>query len=298
MTETTETTETTESMNASEPTDSTDSTDSTESFVPLDLTGTSVLITGGTKNIGLGITRAFLATGAHVVTCARTAPEEPIRLGDSEAHFIATDVRDAEQCEALVAATVERHGRLDILINNAGGGPPFDSTTASTRLAERIIALNLTAAYFMSVMANRVMREQEDGGLILNVGSIAGREPLPGTAAYAAAKAGLSAMTKAMAFEYGPKVRVNEVVVGLVHTDLSEMHYGGAEALRRISSTIASKRMVTPADIANSLLLFCGPGARHFTGAAIECNGGGTLPAWLIAAAPKVPVYDQKPPSS
>ncbi len=261
---------------------------------PLDLTGKSVIITGGTKNIGLGITRAFLATGANVVICARTAPEEPITVGSNEAHFVATDVRDAAQCEALVAAAVERNGRLDILVNNAGGGPPFDSTTASTRLAERIIALNLTSAYFMSVMANRVMREQEDGGLILNVGSIAGREPLPGTAAYAAAKAGLSAMTKAMAFEYGPAVRVNEVVVGLVNTDLSEMHYGGAESLRRIASTIAAKRMVTPADIANSLLMFCAPGAAHFTGAAIECNGGGTLPAWLVAAAPKVPVYDSK----
>ena len=260
---------------------------------PLDLTGKSVIITGGTKNIGLGITRAFLATGASVVICARRAPEEPIRVGDNEAHLVATDVREAEQCEALVAEAVRRNGRLDILVNNAGGGPPFDSTTASTRLAEKIIALNLTSAYFMSVMANRVMREQEDGGLILMVGSMSSREPLPGTAAYAAAKAGISAMTKAMAFEYGPKVRVNEVVVGLVNTDLSEMHYGGAEALRKIASTIAAKRMVTPADIANSLLMFCSPGGAHFTGAAIECNGGGTLPAWLVAAAPKVPVYEK-----
>jgi len=103
-------------------------------------------------------------------------------------------------------------------------------------------------------------------------------------------------MTTAMAFEYGPKVRVNEVVVGLVNTDLSEMHYGGAEALARIAATIAAKRMVTPEDIANSLLLFCGPGGQHLTGASIECNGGGTLPAWLLTAAPKVPVYDKPTP--
>ena len=189
-----------------------------------DFAGQVVLVTGGSRGIGRGIAERFAADGARVVVCGRTAPE----AGALPAHveFVTADVRDADQVAALVDGIAERHGRLDVLVNNAGGAPPADTATVSPRFSAGIIALNLTAALVCAQLANGVMQRQEQGGSIVNIASVSGIRPSPNSAAYGAAKAGLINLTQTLGVEFAPKVRVNAVTVGLVVTEQAHLFYG------------------------------------------------------------------------
>ena len=112
---------------------------------PMDFSGKAVVVTGGARGVGRGITRRFLEHGADVVICGRHEPDELPAVANRRASFVAADVRDPEQVAAVVKATVERHGRLDVLVNNAGGAPFAEAATASPRFSEKIIQLNLIA---------------------------------------------------------------------------------------------------------------------------------------------------------
>jgi NAD(P)-dependent dehydrogenase (short-subunit alcohol dehydrogenase family) len=131
---------------------------------PLDFTGRVVLITGGSRGIGRGIAEAFLASGADVAVCGRKAPDELPSAGGKSAIFVGADVRDAEQVEKMVDEVIERLGRLDVLVNNAGGAPFAEAATVSPRFSEKIVQLNLTAALHCAQQANRVMQGQDTGG--------------------------------------------------------------------------------------------------------------------------------------
>ena len=184
----------------------------------LDLTGKGVLVTGGTRGIGRGITSAFLQAGAHVVTCSRSEVE-PV---PGSTHRVC-DVRDAEAVTALVDEVVAEHGRLDVLVNNAGGAPSTDAATASPRFHDKILALNLSAPLVLAQAANRVMQEQGSGAIV-NISSISAHRPAPTIAAYGAAKAGLDSLTRSLAMEWGPRVRVNAIDVGLCRTEQTDDH--------------------------------------------------------------------------
>src|SRR4051812_14271758 len=155
---------------------------------PLDFSGRTVLVTGGTKGVGRGIAERFLRAGATVIITARSEPEEPVRAGEAVALFTAADLRDADQAAAAVAAAVDAGGRLDTVVNNAGGAPPADAATASPRFSESILKLNLLAPLHVSQAANAVMQAQDDGGSIVNIGSVSGIRPSPGSAVYGASK--------------------------------------------------------------------------------------------------------------
>ena len=120
----------------------------------IDFSGQIALITGGGKGVGRGITERFLSAGAEVVICGRSAPDELPEVGGRTARFVATDVRDLEQQQGLVSQIVADHGRLDILINNAGGAPEAAAATASPRFHEKIVHLNLLAPMHLSQMVN------------------------------------------------------------------------------------------------------------------------------------------------
>lgn len=248
---------------------------------PLDFTGQVVLVTGGTRNIGRAIGERFAAAGATVVAAGRTDPGE---LGALE--FVACDVRDPEAVEALVRTIVTVHGRLDVVVNNAGGSPPAPAAEASARFSERIVALNLLAPLSVSQAANRVMQEQDDGGVIVNIGSISGLRPSPNTAAYGAAKAGLVSLTQTLAMEWAPKVRVNMVTAGLVLTADTAEWYGEGEALARVHATVPLGRMADPAEVADAVLAMASPLFRHASGANVVLHGGGERPPFLDAATP------------
>ena len=249
----------------------------------LDFTGSVVLVTGGTRGIGAGIAAAFLDAGAEVVICGRHAPEVLPEGGGRRAKFVEADVRDAESVGSLVETVVDRHARLDVLVNNAGGSPSADAATASPRFSAAIIDLNLTAALHVSQAANAMM-QAGDGGCIVNVGSVSGLRPSPGTAAYGAAKAGLINLTRTLAVEWAPKVRVNCVSPGMILTELAEMHYGDDEGIARVAATVPLGRLGSPADVAHACMFLASPLAAYVNGANIVVDGGGERPAFLDAA--------------
>lgn len=251
---------------------------------PLDFSGRVVLVTGGSRGIGRGIAEAFLAAGAEVAICGRREPDTLPVAGAKSASFFRSDVRDPDQVDALVGTVVKRLGRLDVLVNNAGGAPSAEAATASPRFSEKVIQLNLTAALHCSQRANRVMQSQESGGSILNIASVSGVRPSPGTAAYGAAKAGLISLTGTLAVEWAPKVRVNAISAGLIRTDQSHLHYGDDSGIARVADTIPLKRLGTPSDVAGACLYFASPLAAYVSGANLLLHGGGETPAFLSAA--------------
>ncbi|MEV5707221.1 SDR family oxidoreductase [Actinoallomurus sp. NPDC052274] len=246
--------------------------------VNVDLAGRAVLVTGGTKGIGFVIAETFLAAGAEVVVCGRNEPERLPAAGGRSARFVAADIRDAAEAARLVETVAGLLGRLDVLVNNAGGSPNSDAATVSPRFVERIVALNLLAPFYVAQAANKVMREQETGGSIVNIGSVSGVDPQPGTAAYSAAKAGLLMLTRALALEWSPKVRVNHITTGLVMTEAAASTYGedGGAALAEI---IPMGRMARPSDVAGTCLFLASDLASYLTGADIPVHGGGEVPA-------------------
>jgi len=250
----------------------------------LDFSDAAVLVTGGARGIGRGIAEAFLAAGAQVTVCGRTGPEDAALPagGGRRAAFVAADVRDASQAAAAVTAAFERHGRLDVLVNNAGGSPAVAAADASPRLVAQVVSLNLLAPFYCAQAANAVMQEQA-GGSIINIASVSALRPSPGTAAYGAAKAGLVSLTRSLAVEWAPKVRVNCVVAGMIATEAADDHYGGPEGVRAVAATVPLQRMGTPADIAGVCLFLASPLASYVSGAAIETHGAGEWPAFLAA---------------
>jgi len=246
--------------------------------------GKVVLVTGGAGHIGRAICQGFLNEGAQVVACGRRSPEEPIGDGSEKAEFFSADLRDPDASKSLVDFALERFGRIDVLINNAGGSPPVDAASASPRLTEKIVALNLVAPLVLSQQAHGALSVNDSPGCIVNIASVSGVRPSPGTAAYGAAKAGLLSSTRSLAMEWGPKIRVNAIVVGLVHNDAGIAHYGGAEGFQRVADMLPLKRMAAPEDVANAVLMLCDDKAAYISGAALEVDGGGEVPVFLHLA--------------
>ncbi len=246
--------------------------------------GKVVVVTGGAGHIGRAICQSFLDEGAQVIACGRHDPQHPIGSGEKQATFFAADLRDAEGSQSLVNFAVQRFGRIDILINNAGGSPPVEAAKASPRLTEKIVALNLVAPLVLSQQAHVALSANESPGCIVNIASVSGVRPSPGTTAYGAAKAGLLSSTRSLAMEWGPNIRVNAIVVGLVHNDAGIDHYGGAQGFQRVADMLPLKRMAAPEDVANAVLMLCDAKAAYISGAALEVDGGGEVPVFLHLA--------------
>lgn len=252
-------------------------------MIPIDFTGKVAIVTGGGRGVGRGISQRFLDAGADVVICGRNEPEALPSADGRSAVFFACDVREPEQIDALVSATTERFGRLDVMIPNAGGAPFADASTASPRFHEKIIHLNFTAPLHCAQRANTVMQQQDEGGVVLFIGSVSAYRPSPGTAAYGGAKAGLLSLTESLAVEWAPRVRVVTVSAGMVKTEQAHLHYGSDAGVAAAAGTVPLGRLAEPADVGNACLFFASPLAGYASGVEILLHGGGEAPAFLEA---------------
>lgn len=241
----------------------------------LDLAGRVVLVTGGSQGIGAGIANSFVEAGATVVTCARSEVATPAQ---GTTH-VPCDVRNPQEVARLVVTVAERHGRLDVLVNNAGGAPYALAADASPRFHDKILGLNLAAPLLVAQAANRVMQQQGTGAIV-NISSISALRGSPGTAAYAAAKAGVDSLTRSLAMEWAPKVRVNAVDVGLCRTEHTVDHYGDDATVAAIEATIPLGRMARPAEVGQVAVFLASDLASYVSGATIECHGGGEPPVF------------------
>jgi NAD(P)-dependent dehydrogenase (short-subunit alcohol dehydrogenase family) len=219
-----------------------------------------------------------------VLTCARSAPETLPEADGRRAVFRALDVRDVAAIGDYFAYIKREFGRLDVLINNAGGAPMADAATASPRFHEKIIQLNLVAPLHLAQAANQLMQQQDGGSSIINIASVSAARPSPGTAAYGAAKAGLVNLARSLAVEWAPKVRVNAIIAGLIRTEQSHLHYGDEEGIAAVGRTIPLQRMAVPEDIGNLCVLLASPLCSYVSGASLTADGGGERPAFLEAA--------------
>ena len=241
----------------------------------LDLTGRVALVTGGSRGIGRGIAAVLTEAGATVVTCARSEVE------DAGIEHVVCDVRDADAVAAMVAGLVARHGRLDLLVNNAGGAPFALAADSSPRLDDKILGLNLSAVLTVSKAANAVMQGQDHGGVIVNISSVSALRPSPGTASYGAAKAGVDSLTQSLAVEWGPKVRINSIDVGLCRTEQTADHYGDDATVAAVEATIPIGRMAEPEEIGHVVAFLASDLASYVSGATVACHGGGEPPVFL-----------------
>ncbi|HMD45767.1 MAG TPA: SDR family oxidoreductase [Acidimicrobiales bacterium] len=256
---------------------------------PFDLSGTVAVVTGGTRGVGLGIAREFLAAGASVVTCSRQALDEvPAAAGlgpeaSARARHVRCDHRDADEVADAVAATLEAFGRLDVLVNNAGGSPTADAADSSGRFFASVLALNLVGPFVFSRAANEVMQRQVGGGVIVNISSLIVLTTAPGLAAYGAAKAGLNHLTRTLAVEWGPKVRVVGLGLGSMSTDSFEEYLSRQPPAARqtLVDGVGLGRLGTPAEIGRACIMVASDGCPFINGETVYADGGSRLGAPL-----------------
>ena len=246
------------------------------------MAGKVAIVTGGSQGVGLGIARTFLDAGASVVTCARSAFDSPPAARDeAEAErcaHVAADIRDEKQIDQVVSTALDRFGRLDVLINNAGGQPPADMATASPRFIRAIVELNLTAPMIFAQKSYQVMQKQETGGCIINISSQASMPAGTGgvLAPYGAAKAGLNHLTRSLAAAWGRTVRVNCVSLGWVETEaMVALLLTDPDQRAAYTEGIPVGRMGTPGEIGGICLFLASPEASYINGATLWADGGG-----------------------
>ncbi|MET9509299.1 SDR family oxidoreductase [Streptomyces flavidovirens] len=248
----------------------------------MELKGRVAVVTGGTRGVGAGIARAFLTAGARVVICARRPPDEVVEASGREAEFRPLDLRDRAAVQDFFNGVVATYGRLDVLVNNAGGTPYRLLGEGEAARHARVVELNLTAPMTASLAAYEHLRAT--GGSVVMIGSVSGTRPSPGTAAYGAAKAGLENLARSMAVEWAPGVRVNTLVPGMVRTELSHLHYGDEAGIAAVGRTVPAGRLAEPGEIGDAAVFLASGRAAYVSGASLLVHGGGERPAFLDAA--------------
>jgi len=247
------------------------------------LDGKVALVTGAGRGIGRGIALAFAEMGADVVCAARTAAEidataDAARALGRRALAMPCDVTDAAQLETLARETIARLGRVDLLVNNAGGYPPMSALDTDGPSWEWCFRFNLTSAFLLTRACLPHMMER-GGGAVLNISSAAGRIIRGGFVAYGTAKAALSFMTRQLAAEFAPTVRVNALAVGAVET--SALRPFLTEDIReKMESMTPMRRLGTVDDIALAALWLCSPAGGWVTGKVVEVDGGTESTNW------------------
>lgn len=247
---------------------------------PFAMVGKSVFITGGSRGLGFEMAKGFAHAGANVVIASRkleaceTAAREVERLGSGTALPMALHVGKWDALEGAVVDAWNHFGRIDVLINNAGMSPVAPSIVdTSEALFDKVVEVNLKGPFRLAALMGTRMVEA-GGGSIINISSTGAIRPQPHSAPYAAAKAGLNALTTALAFEYGPTVRVNCIMAGPFETDIAKAWSDEEKAAYTIKSGSALRRLGRPEEIVSTALYLASDASSYTTGAMIRVDGG------------------------
>lgn len=248
-----------------------------------DFSGKVVVITGGSRGLGHSMALGFAELGAKVAvasrkldSCEQTVKE--IRALGSDASAHAMHAGKWSDCDRLFEEVYARWNRADVLINNAGLSPLAPSLLdTNEELFDKVVAVNLKGPFRLSALFGSRMAAG-DGGAIINVSSTSSIRPAADTAPYSASKAGLNALTVALAQEYGPKVRVNCIIPGPFHTDISKGWSRTEEFTRRARANFPLQRAGDPDEIVGAAIYFASAAASFTTGTTVVIDGGSSSP--------------------
>lgn len=255
------------------------------------LTDRVAVITGAGKGIGRGIAYAFAEAGADVVCAARTESDieetaSGVRERGRRALPVVTDVLETAQLERLVAATIAEFGRVDVLVNNAGGTGPRAALDTSERYFERALRFNVTQAFLLTRMTVPHMVETAGGGSVINISSRASDMVQTSFVAYGTGKAALNMMTRNMAAELAPKVRINAIAAGGIATDALGVVLTDDGLREQFERNTPMRRPGTVEDIAACALYLASPASSWVTGKIVQVDGGSEVPAITVPVPP------------
>jgi NAD(P)-dependent dehydrogenase (short-subunit alcohol dehydrogenase family) len=247
---------------------------------PTPLAGKTALVTGGSRGLGRAMVVAFAEAGASVViasrkldACEALAQEVNERYG-ADALPVATNVSTWDDCDALVERAYTRFDRVDVLVNNAGMSPLYPSLDeVSEALYDKVLGVNLKGPFRLTSLVGTRMAAG-DGGSIINISSVEAERPEPTALPYAAAKAGLEALTLGFVRAFGPNVRVNTIGCGMFRTDIAKA-WGDPEVVDKMArQRIAVGRIGEPSEIIGAAMFLATDASAYCTGATIRLDGG------------------------
>ena len=239
-----------------------------------DLTGKIALITGGSRGLGYQMSIAFAERGADIIVASRKldaceAVAAEVRALGRRALAVSVHAAKWPSIDAMIETVYAEFGRIDILVNNAGMSPPVPSHEVTEELFDSVVGLNFKGPFRLASQVAKRMQDG-DGGVIINVSSSGSLMPLPGVVPYGSAKAALNAMTRSLAFEYGPKVRVNTLCPGPFLTDIAKAW----PEEQREKADNAVGRNGNPDEIISAALFLASPASSYTTGALVRIDGG------------------------
>ncbi|MCW1428175.1 SDR family NAD(P)-dependent oxidoreductase [Novosphingobium sp. JCM 18896] len=239
-----------------------------------DFTGKVALVTGGSRGLGYQMVKAFAERGADVIIASRKlenceAVAEEVRALGRKALAVSAHVGKWPECDRLIEEAYAEFGRVDILVNNAGMSPRTPSHEVTEALFDSVVNLNFKGPFRLASQVAKRMADG-DGGCIINVTSSGSLMPLPQVVAYGSSKAALNAMSKSLAWEYAPKVRVNTLSPGAFRTDIVEAWPDKGKGPIPIPRGHAAE----PEEIVTAALFLASPASANVTGSLVRCDGG------------------------
>ncbi len=255
------------------------------------LTDRVAIVTGAGKGIGAGVAVALAEAGADVVLAARTRADldevaAHVRAVGRRAVVVPTDVLERSQLEHLVATTVEELGRIDVLVNNAGGWPPRQAMRTSVDAFEKALKFNVVQPFLLTRLVVPHMVETAGGGAVVNISSRSASMVQPSFTAYGAAKAALNMATRNMAPELAPKVRINAIEVGGIETEALASVLTDDSIREQLEANTPMRRVGQVEDIAAGVLYLASDASSWVTGKVIEIDGGTEHPAFTVPFEP------------